>query len=39
VAHPEVDTVATYDVLLARLAVIYGLRVVSPGCQDAWWDG
>jgi predicted nucleic acid-binding protein len=39
VAHPDVDTIATYDVVLARLAVIYGLRVVSPGREDGWWEG
>lgn len=38
VAHPEVDALATYDVLLARVAAIYALDVVSPGRADAWWD-
>ena len=38
VTHPEVDTVATYDVVLARMAVIYGLDVVSPGRDGGWWD-
>lgn len=38
-SDPEVDTVATYDLLLARLAVIYGLAVVSPGRADGWWEG
>ena len=38
VAHPEVDTIATYDPLLAKVAVIYGLGVVSPGWADGWWD-
>ena len=38
VAHPEVDTLATYDVLLARVAAIYALDVVSPGRADGWWD-
>ncbi|MDO8105965.1 hypothetical protein Q6348_02010 [Isoptericola sp. b441] len=37
-AHPDVDTVATYDVMLARVAVIHGLNVVSPGRPDGWWD-
>lgn len=39
VAHPDVDTVATYDPVLARMAVIHGLDVVSPGRPDGWWDG
>ena len=38
VAHPDVDGVATYDALLARVSVIYGLSVVSPGRVDGWWD-
>lgn len=38
VAHPDVDTVATYDELLARLAVIYGLHVLSPGRRVGWWE-
>ena len=38
VAHPEVDALATYDVLLARVAAIHDLRVVSPGRADAWWE-
>ena len=38
VAHPDVDRVATYDALLARVAVIYGLSVVTPGRPDDWWD-
>ena len=38
VAHPDVDTVATYDELLARLAVIYGLHVLSPGRRAGWWE-
>lgn len=39
VAHPDVDRVATYDPLLARIAVIYGLGVVSPGRDGPWWEG
>lgn len=39
VSEPDVDRVATYDALLARVAVIYGLGVVSPGRPDAWWEG
>ena len=38
VAHPDVDTVATYDVLLARVLTIYGLAVVSPGRPHGWWE-
>lgn len=38
VAHPEVEAIATYDVLLARVAVIYGLAVVSPGRAEGWFD-
>lgn len=37
VAHPDVEGIATYDALLARVAVIYGLSVVSPGRPDEWW--
>ena len=39
VAHPDVEQVATYDVLLARVLSIYGLAVVTPGRPDGWWDG
>ena len=39
VSHPDISTVATYDGLLARVAVIYGLAVLSPGHRDGWWDG
>lgn len=38
VAHPDVDAVATYDPLLARVAAIYGLAVLSPGSRDDWWE-
>jgi predicted nucleic acid-binding protein len=38
VAHPEVEQVATYDALLARVCIIYGLGVVAPGRPDRWWD-
>lgn len=37
VAEPDVDTVATYERDLARLARMYGLEVRSPGRPDAWW--
>lgn len=38
VAHPDVGRIATYDPLLAKVAVIYGLEVVSPGWPDRWWE-
>lgn len=37
-SHPDVERMATYDPLLARMAAIYGLDVVSPGLADGWWD-
>lgn len=37
VSHPDITTIATYDPLLARVAIIYGLRAVSPGLRDRWW--
>jgi len=37
-AHPDVTTVATYDARLARVAVLYGLDVVSPGWVGRWWE-
>jgi len=39
VTHPDVDTVATYDSELARVAVLYQLKVVTPGMPDGWQDG
>ena len=38
-SHPDVDTVATYDLLLARMAVIHGLEVATPGRAPGWWEG
>jgi uncharacterized protein len=38
-SNTDVDTVATYDLLLARLAAIYGLTVAAPGRPDSWWEG
>lgn len=38
VAESEVEELATYDPLLARVAVIYGLRVLSPGRTGPWWE-
>ncbi|WP_263731195.1 type II toxin-antitoxin system VapC family toxin [Cellulomonas sp. SG140] len=37
-AHPDVRTVATYDTDLARVCVLHGLVVVSPGWPDRWWE-
>ncbi|RYV51631.1 hypothetical protein EUA98_07585 [Pengzhenrongella frigida] len=37
-SDPEISTLATYDKLLARVAAIYGLTVVSPGSVDGWWE-
>jgi len=39
VAHPDVDTVVTYQTDLARVAALYQLRVVTPGWPDRWWEG
>jgi len=39
VSHPDICTVATYDRLLARVAVIYGLLIATPGWPDHWWEG
>ena len=38
VTHPDVDTVATYDAELARVAVLYQLKVVTPGMPEGWQD-
>lgn len=38
ISDPDIGVVATYDVLLARVAAIYGLSVVSPGRPDHWWE-
>jgi len=37
-AHPDVTAVATYDVHLARVAVLHGLAVVTPGWPERWWE-
>ena len=37
-SHPDITTVVTYDALLARVAVIYGLVVLTPGARDRWWE-
>ncbi len=38
VADPDVETVATYHLDLARVAALYRLAVVSPGWPDRWWE-
>lgn len=38
VTHPDIDTVATYDAELARVAVLYQLKVVTPGLAAGWQD-
>ena len=39
VTHPAIDTVATYDVELARVAELYKLAVVTPGMPAGWHNG
>lgn len=39
VAHPAVDTIATYDIELARAAELYELKVVTPGMPAGWHNG
>ncbi len=39
VTHPAIDTVATYDAELARVAELYQLRVVTPGLAPGWHNG
>ena len=39
VTHPAVDTIATYDMELARVAELYSLRVVTPGMPEGWHNG
>ncbi len=38
-SNREVETMATYDLLVARLAAIHDLKVVSPGWAHGWWEG
>jgi uncharacterized protein len=35
-AHPEVDTIATYDPRLAQVARMYHLTVLAPGMPAGW---
>ena len=37
-AHPDVGSVATYDVELAQVSALHGLTVVSPGWPASWWE-
>ena len=39
VSHPDVEAIATYDPLVARVAAIYKLVVISPGRPANWWLG
>lgn len=39
VTHPSIDTVATYDAELARVAELYQLAVVTPGLPSGWHNG
>ncbi|WP_084038952.1 hypothetical protein [Demequina sp. NBRC 110053] len=39
VAHPAMDTIATYDAELAQAAELYGLTVVTPGLEPGWHGG
>ncbi len=36
VTHPDIDTVATYDAELARVAILYQLNVLTPGMPQGW---
>ena len=38
VSDPEVGALATYDPLLAKVATIYGIEVLSPGRSTGWWE-
>lgn len=39
VAHPAIDTIATYDAELAQAAELYELHVVTPGMPEGWHNG
>lgn len=39
VAHSAIDTIATYDGDLARVADLYELKVISPGLYPGWHNG
>jgi predicted nucleic acid-binding protein len=36
-AHPEVGAIATYDELLAQVASLQKVKVVTPGRPPHWW--
>ncbi|WP_182112763.1 PIN domain-containing protein [Actinotalea sp. JY-7876] len=38
VAHRDIDAIATYDALLARVAATYAVHVVTPGRPATWWQ-
>lgn len=35
--QPDVEAIATYDPLLAQVAVLHGVTVVTPGRPAGWW--
>lgn len=39
VAHSAIDTVATYDGDLARVADLYELKIITPGLYPGWHNG
>lgn len=38
VAHPDIETIVTYDRALARVSRLHGLQVTTPGRPDRWWE-
>lgn len=36
-AHPEVGAIATYDELLAQVAALQKVTVITPGRPPYWW--
>jgi len=36
-AHPEVGAIATYDALLAQVAGLQKVKVITPGRPSYWW--
>ncbi|WP_061963127.1 MULTISPECIES: PIN domain-containing protein [Demequina] len=39
VAHSAIDTIATYDGDLARVAELYELKIITPGLYPGWHNG
>lgn len=37
--HADVGAIATYDPLLAQVAVLHGVEVIAPGRPRGWWAG